>query len=107
MSIKCPDSGLQVGSVLPKGTIYLFGLASDANFICAVAATFYAPFFCRIRPPPKFTCNLLKSSVYVINKIRDSTNSNDMHFISKKKVSCWWSIRDILMLVHLIQFCRR
>ena len=34
---KCPDSGIQVGSILPKGPIYCLGLASDANFICAVA----------------------------------------------------------------------
>ena len=59
MSIKCPDSGIQVGSVLPKEPIYCLGLASDANFICAVA-------------------RLLKSSVYIINQIRDLTNSYDM-----------------------------
>ena len=46
MSIKCPDSGIQVGSVLPKGTIYWLGLASEANFICAVATIFDVPFFC-------------------------------------------------------------
>ena len=40
MSIRCPDSGIQVGSVLPKGPIYWLGLASDANFICAVATIF-------------------------------------------------------------------
>ena len=46
MPIKCPDSGIQVSSVLPKGTIYSLGLASDANFICVVATIFDAPFFC-------------------------------------------------------------
>ena len=45
--IKCPDSGIQVGSVLSKGTIYWLGLASDANFIRAVATTFDAPIFCQ------------------------------------------------------------
>ena len=49
MSIKCPDSGIKVGPVLPKGTIYWRGLAkSDANFIRAVAITFGArPTFCQ------------------------------------------------------------
>ena len=40
-------------------------------------------------PPPKFTYRLFKSSVYVINQIRDLTNSTDMHFslhlIERKK----------------------
>ena len=47
MSIKCPYSGIQVGSVLPKGTIYMYrlGQASDPNFIYAVATAFSAPFF--------------------------------------------------------------
>ena len=65
-AIKCPDSGIQVGSVLP-------------NFICAVATTFDATFFCR-KKTTKFTYTFLKSSVFVINKIQDLTNSNDMHF---------------------------
>ena len=45
MSIKCPDSCTQVGSAMPKGKTDL-GLASDANFICALArsTTFRAPF---------------------------------------------------------------
>ena len=62
--------------------LYWLGLASDANFICAVATTFDAPFYCWKKTKTtttKFAYSLLKSSVYVINKIRDLTNSNDMH----------------------------
>ena len=35
MSIKCPDSGIQVGSVLPKGKTML-SLAYSANFFCVL-----------------------------------------------------------------------
>ena len=76
MSIKCPDSGKQVGSVLAKGTIYLLGLASDANFICAVAPILMHHFSVEKKKKkkhthtPKFTYRLLKSNVYVINQIQ-------------------------------------
>ena len=43
MSIKYPDSGVQVGSVLPRGKTDL-NLASGANFICALATTFRSSF---------------------------------------------------------------
>ena len=43
MFIKCPDNGIQVGPVLPEGKTDL-SLASDANFIYALATTFHAPF---------------------------------------------------------------
>ena len=80
---KCPNSGIQVGSVLPKGPIYWLGLASDANFICAVATMQLLPylmlhFSVEKKHTPKFTYRLLKSSVYIINQIRDLTNSYDM-----------------------------
>ena len=78
MSIKCPDSGIQVGSVLPKGIIYWLGLASDANFIRAVAITFGAPIFLS---KTKFTYSLLKSWEYFMNKIWGLTNSNDMQIV--------------------------
>ena len=42
MSIKFPDRGIQVCSVLPKGKTDLI-LASGANFICALATIFRAP----------------------------------------------------------------
>ena len=32
-----------------------------------------------MKKTPKFTYRLLKSSVYIINQIRDLTNSNNMH----------------------------
>ena len=84
MSIKCPYSGIQVGSVLPKGTIYMYrlGQASDPNFIYAVATAFSAPFFGPKKKKKKknFTYSILKSRVYFIRKIWDLTNSNDMQF---------------------------
>ena len=86
MSIKCQDSGIQVGSVLPKGAIYRLGLASDANFNYTVATTFGAPFFFpkkkkkKKKKKTKFSYSSLKSSAYFINKIWDLTNSNDMQF---------------------------
>ena len=43
MSIKSPVSGIQVGSLLPKGKTDL-SVASDANFMCALATQFRAPF---------------------------------------------------------------
>ena len=43
MFIKCPDNGIQVGPVLPEGKTDL-SLASDANFIYALATLFHAPF---------------------------------------------------------------
>ena len=43
MSIKCPDSGIKVGSVLPKGKNDL-SPASDEHFICALATMLRAPF---------------------------------------------------------------
>ena len=79
MSVKYPDSGIQVGFVLPKGTKYVLGLASVANFIRAVATIFGALFFCRKRKT-KFSYTLLKSSVYFVSMIWDQTNSNDVHF---------------------------
>ena len=80
---KCPDSGIQVGSILPKGPIYWLGLASDANFICAVAtmqwlAYLMLHFSVEKKHTPKYTYRLLKSSVYIINQIWDLTNSYGM-----------------------------
>ena len=80
MSIKCSDSGIQVGSALQTGTIYLLALAADENFIYAVATTFGASFFCRKKQQTtKFTYSLLKSSVYFMSNILNMPNSNDMH----------------------------
>ena len=77
MSTKCPDSGIQVGSVLPKRTIYRLGLASDAHFIHTVATTFEAPFFYLNIP---YSLLKLKLSVYFMNKIRVLANSNGFYF---------------------------
>ena len=70
ISIKCPDSGIQVGSVLPKGTIYSLGLASDVNFICALLQYLMLHFSFEKKTTPKLTYR---------NQIRDLTNSNNMH----------------------------
>ena len=95
MSIKCPDSGMQVGCVLPKGNNILIGLASDANFICAVATIFDTPFFVENTHTHLniHTDYLLKSSVSVVNQMWDFTNSNDMPrsrsqwlFLEKKNI---------------------
>ena len=68
MSIKYPDSGIQVGSVLPKETIYRLSPACDVNFIYAELPHLVLNF--SVKKP---TYNLLKLSVYFINKIWDLT----------------------------------
>ena len=76
MSIKCPDSGIQVGSVLQKAIIHRLDLASDANFNRTVATTFSAQFFFRKKQTNLIYLLSIRSCVYFMTKIWDLTNSN-------------------------------
>ena len=81
------SSGIQVNSVLPEGTIYSLGLASDANFIYAVATTFGAPIFCRKKKKKK-KCRKKKTK----KKTTKKKKKLNLRFIKIKCILYEWDL---------------